>query len=83
MVPSTTTFRQVVTVYSQLICRERLIHLLALRPFKKVELHDRITKGLYRSLSRVGLDFLIVGFRGCAREERDNVDIETDIIHEG
>lgn len=26
-------------------CRERLIHLLALRPFKKLELYDRLNKG--------------------------------------
>ncbi|XP_019767122.2 RNA polymerase II elongation factor Ell [Dendroctonus ponderosae] len=31
--------------------RERLIHLLALRPFKKIELHDRITKEGLRGTS--------------------------------
>lgn len=39
-------------------CRERLIHLLALRPYKKPELHDRLLKGEFpfspsRSLERV------------------------------
>lgn len=29
-------------------CRERLIQMLALRPFKKIELHDRLTKGLFQ-----------------------------------
>jgi hypothetical protein len=28
-----------------LVCRERLIHLLAVRPYKKPELYDRINKG--------------------------------------
>jgi hypothetical protein len=28
-----------------LVCRERLIHLLAVRPYKKPELYDRIIKG--------------------------------------
>jgi hypothetical protein len=28
-----------------LVCRERLIHLLAVRPYKKPELYDRIMKG--------------------------------------
>jgi hypothetical protein len=31
-----------------LFCRERLIHLLALRPFKKPELYDRLTRGNYQ-----------------------------------
>jgi hypothetical protein len=37
-----------------LFCRERLIHLLAVRPYKKPELYDRIMKGTVYTFSYTG-----------------------------
>ena len=37
-----------------LFCRERLIHLLAVRPYKKPELYDRIMKGTVYIFSYTG-----------------------------